>query len=731
TSVSNQWTRCSIIDGCEPADNAAELDQKIALIDRGGCEFGTKALLAEESGAIGVIICNFEDALLTMAPGLDGAQVTIPVVFISSVDCATIRQFAGSGLEVTLNQPTYNGPDFLDGDFDNGIIAHEVGHGVSSRIVGGPSNSGCIFNAETASEGISDLMALVMTVREGDSGEQRRGVGTFAIGEPNNGKGIRRFPYSTDMSVNPLTYGDLATSNGVHAIGEIWATVMWDLHWAFVDEYGFDEDLVNGSGGNNMFNRLFIDGMKLAPCGPGYVDLRDAVLEADELNFNGDNQCLIWEVFARRGIGYFADQGVGSSSGDQSEDFEVLPTCIKELKISKTVTPLVEAGDDLTVTIRVVNHKDDAATNVVVTDILPNGTTYKAGSITNGLTANTSGDMLSVELGDLQTLDEIEFSFVLETSTGLFSSQKWYDPAETDEFWFSRSAIDPNPGNNWGITSANANTGSSSWGVNWIEESSQQQLFNQEPITVTGANPVLRFYQSYDTKPGIDGGILEITTDSDPLDGVYNRIPGEKVFRNGYPGGISYFTFVIPNLSGFSGQNSEWTDTYVDLSEYIGEEIFIRFNFGTDGDDAPAATYIGWFIDDIEIMDMINYDTEACVSSDQGDNNCDTAPERGTIVNSQLGTSTEDLIQTGSVDMKVFPNPAENELNIYLNNQESEDAILSILTIDGREVLSRALTTDSNVPQTLNLNIADLAAGFYFVRLNTDRGMAIQKLVIR
>jgi len=98
-------------DACEDILNGADIAGKIALIDRGGCEFGTKALNAENEGAIAVIICNFEDATINMAPGGDGNSVSIPVVFIKSNDCATIRQFAGDGLEVTLIAPEDNGPN--------------------------------------------------------------------------------------------------------------------------------------------------------------------------------------------------------------------------------------------------------------------------------------------------------------------------------------------------------------------------------------------------------------------------------------------------------------------------------------------------------------------------------------------------------------------------------------------------------------------------------------------
>jgi len=41
----------------------------------------------------------------------------------------------------------------IDGDLDNGIIAHEYGHGISIRLTGGPSDSDCLNNSEQMGEG--------------------------------------------------------------------------------------------------------------------------------------------------------------------------------------------------------------------------------------------------------------------------------------------------------------------------------------------------------------------------------------------------------------------------------------------------------------------------------------------------------------------------------------------------------------------------------------------------
>ncbi|MGB0384698.1 MAG: M36 family metallopeptidase [Ardenticatenaceae bacterium] len=214
-----------------------------------------------------------------------------------------------------------------DGDFDNGIIMHEYGHGISIRLTGGPSNSSCLFNSEQGGEGWSDWFGLMMTMKAGDMGADKRGIGTYVFGQPTDGDGIRPAPYSTDMSINNVTYGDIGSQAVPHGVGFVWATMLWEMNWALVDQHGFDPDIYNGSGGNNIAMQLVVDGLKLQPCSPGFVDARDAILQADQINNNGANQCLIWDAFAKRGLGYSAQQGSSGSTFDGSEAFDTPPAC--------------------------------------------------------------------------------------------------------------------------------------------------------------------------------------------------------------------------------------------------------------------------------------------------------------------------------------------------------------------------------------------------------------------
>lgn len=77
-------------EGCNALTNAPDVAGKIAVVYRNTCEFGTKALNAQNAGAVGVIIVNRDNEVIAMGGGADGGSVTIPVVMLSSADGAIL-----------------------------------------------------------------------------------------------------------------------------------------------------------------------------------------------------------------------------------------------------------------------------------------------------------------------------------------------------------------------------------------------------------------------------------------------------------------------------------------------------------------------------------------------------------------------------------------------------------------------------------------------------------------
>ncbi len=225
-----------------------------------------------------------------------------------------------------------------DGALDAGVVLHEYGHAIAGRSVG--SNVSCLSNAEAMGEGWSDWQAVLLTMRPGDVGATRRGVGTYLLGQPPDGAGIRPVPYSTDFAINNYTYADLPAQAIPHGVGFIWNTMLWEMNWELINAHGFNPDIydVPTSGGNNLAYRLVQVGMQLTPCLPGMVDGRNAILNAEVVETGGANACLIWAAFARRGLGFSASQGTSNSTTDGTAAFDLPPACVGATP-TPTITP--------------------------------------------------------------------------------------------------------------------------------------------------------------------------------------------------------------------------------------------------------------------------------------------------------------------------------------------------------------------------------------------------------
>jgi len=299
---------------------------KIALLDRGNCTFVVKVKNAQNAGAIGAIVAN----------NVAGAPVTMggadPTITISSLGVTL-----DDGNLFKANLPFNATLKFIgeaqasrDSDLDSGVIVHEYGHGISNRLTGGPQNVLCLQNAEQMGEGWSDWLALNLTAVASDTKSTSRGIGTYVNFEPPDGNGIRPTPYTTDLSVNPTTYGDIGGLAIPHGVGYAWASMLWELYWNLIDVHGFNPNIYDSysTGGNNLAVQLVIDGMKLQVCSPGFVDGRDAILQADQNLTGGENQCQIWRSFAKRGLGLSANQGSSNSTIDGTEAFDLPPECV-------------------------------------------------------------------------------------------------------------------------------------------------------------------------------------------------------------------------------------------------------------------------------------------------------------------------------------------------------------------------------------------------------------------
>ncbi len=231
----------------------------------------------------------------------------------------------------------------VDGDYDMSVVGHEYTHMISNRMVAGPDQRLQGLQANAMGESWSDYVATEQLFEYGliPAGQ----TNPFAVGAyvtSDQVAGIRNY----GMNHSPLNYSDVGydfacTTNAasecvllgqVHADGEIWSATLFDLRQAFNARYGAGSPATQAQcadgqlpltscPGNRRLIQLVFDAWLLMPGPTTMLDARDAMLAADQLRFGGANQDLLWNGFARRGLGQGATSPGGPDDVDPVADF--------------------------------------------------------------------------------------------------------------------------------------------------------------------------------------------------------------------------------------------------------------------------------------------------------------------------------------------------------------------------------------------------------------------------
>lgn len=225
-----------------------------------------------------------------------------------------------------------------DGALDAEIVLHEYTHGLSSRLVGGGAGMSQL-QSKGMGEGWSDFYSMCLLSQPGDAVNGNYAAGSYATYQlsgltENYYYGIRRYPYSTDLTINPLTLKDIdptqasshagvpqspiigSTANELHNMGEVWCVALWDARANLVNKLG-------AVAGNQMMLQLVTDGMKLSPVDPTYLQARDYIIQADLVNNGGSNYIELWAAFAKRGMGATATVPASSTSTGVVESYDI------------------------------------------------------------------------------------------------------------------------------------------------------------------------------------------------------------------------------------------------------------------------------------------------------------------------------------------------------------------------------------------------------------------------
>ena len=464
-------------------------------------------------------------------------------------------------------------------------------------------------------------MAMYMTLRTNDLGAATtahpngvlpsRSIGNYVTYQNYDGQGIREYPYSISTTTNPATFGYVKRPDysETHSVGFVWCSMLYELLQSCIDKYGMNNDVYNGANptatknppatakGNNIAMRLIIEGMKLQPTSPTFVEERNAILKADTLLYNGQNSCMIWKAFAKRGLGFSAVSG-SNALGDEVEAFDLPFTCDptqKRVRITKSGPVKANNNSPITYTIKVTNKYSTAANGVVITDTLPAGLTFTSGNPAPAVAGNVVKWTMNFAANETKT-----FTVSAQVALANASTQKYgenHDGATTPFTAQNNGGI-----GNWTLTSNvdQAFSGSKYWFVPDVDlGGANSTLRTNTPISIP-ANAELVFIHKYATEEGYDGGVVEVSTDN--VNWTY--IPPTDFVKNGY-------SSVIPtannpgigtaDLASFSGASEGYIVSVAKLTAFANKSIYIRFRFTSDA-AGGSVTNGGWWLDDVYVL---------------------------------------------------------------------------------------------------------------------------------
>ncbi|MBN1208153.1 MAG: myxosortase-dependent M36 family metallopeptidase [Myxococcaceae bacterium] len=675
---------------------------KIAVVDRGplppgaACSFTAKALNAQQAGAIAVIIANHTAG--QGAPGMAGADpaITVPVVSTTkeTADAWKAAVAAGSTVKVRMHRS----PDLdRDGTIDNAIVAHEWGHYISNRLIG---NANGLINSQgrAMGEGWADFHAMLMMVRDEDrtkpGNDQFQGVYAIAgytqSGGTNNGHyfGIRRVPYSTDMTKNGLTYKHISNGNAlpnhpvsggasglgnsqVHNSGEVWSTMLWECYASLLNVYPFQE-------AQRRMKAYLVAGYKLTPNSPTILEARDALLAAVAAAAPADYTRFA-QAFAKRGAGFGA-KGPDRESADNvgvvesyvaGNNLEVVSIRLDDSVTGCDRDGVLDVGETGTLSVTVRNNgvgalpastATVAASGASATIAFPNGNTLNLPALQRNATATAT---LRVQLtaanapasaGLTITFDEP--SLPASAKTAIYDGRVHYDAmlsgATSDSFegelssWTS-SFIGSRPG--WQPETEKNPDGTSSRYLHVPDLSVLSEVALTSPwmkVSETGEF-VMTFKYRHSLEgtvstagmvgPFYDGVVLEFSVDGIEWYNAFDlgQDPGYTAFLATGDNPLSDLPAYAGMSTGFPG----WSTATVNLGQMVaGESLRVRFRMGTDS----AVGAYGFDLDDVQFTSLSDAPFSTLAVEESNGLTCNRRPVGDVGVSSRTVSEFDDTM---------------------------------------------------------------------------------------
>lgn len=693
-----------------------DLTGKIAIIDRGSCDFSSKVYEAQKKGAIAVLVCNNvdESAFTSMGAGGNAELVTIPSFFMLKSDCDVIRAEIVNGVTITIDrndlQDDFEGEEIYREEFANGLGDW------TARVVtcADGSPSGELWRFDANGEGVDPCAGPVAIV----SPSSCNGAMVFESGFADNGdvcptttpggNGTCPSPHVGEL-ISPEI--DLTGSNAsgyslrFYQITAQFLSTYW-VGWSYDGGTSWDSVQVNTEVGVNEFDNEPVIKVPLV----GSQDASSVMVkfryEADYYLWLIDDVQIISQEANNLQVksNFYAIPPNASTPLSQAEPFGFLAD-IENIGASE------QSNVNLNVTVVDTNF------NIVYSDDLsygavPPNTLVENVPFNNTFTPAQQGEFLGIydissDFPDADSSNNFQF-FFFEVSDTTFSKEfgptRVIGPAQAE--WDENEPHSWAYGNYYYVKNGQGNyVRSVTFGLG-------------NPSEVANRGLLVTLYKwAEDTNNDGNADANERT----PVGFTFYSVTGNEA-----PGAPITIPFPTP---GEDALELEDETPYLIMLEYLTNDAVNLDLVASEDLDYGASILVSQQLGAPRYAGMlgINGDltTEPYSSLGFG---TDLVPMVRLNVGANPATSTKELVSIEN-EFAVYPNPATAVLNVQLALQESAStAQLRIFDISGRTLLQRKY--DSVQLESFQYPVNHLAAGTYFLQVITENGTGTKKFIV-
>ena len=249
-------------------------------------------------------------------------------------------------------------------------------------------------------------------------------------------------------------------------------------------------------------------------------------------------------------------------------------------------------------------------------------------------------------------------------------------------------------------------------------------------FSLNGDYRINAFFVDFIDRDTINGGYDNTgpTTNSiSPVSYVLDGTPGSRILKIEWNNAGFLFELINSGtLNDFVNVQLWLYEGSNDVEVHIGPNSVISPNSSYNTEEGASIGFITYSNDTIILIGS----ADSPSSTAQYNDHITGTPTSGVIykfVNNLSGINEEELLIK---HLKIYPNPANERINITFDNSESKRIEIKLFDILGRTIYEKGYT-NINSAANLSIDISEFRSGIYFIQVQTDRGILNRKIVVQ